>query len=416
MGGFKLRYFYIFMLLFLVVEQGWAKTSKTKDENILDVAIMVHGPARSEFFRIFKTFTKKSKIEIHHRAYDDSAYKEMINKWLLNGENSPDVIYWQSGARLHSYIPYGHVKDITALWQQQNFDRYFSQTQDLVQLENKYYAVPFSYYPWGLYYVQKFSDENGGVAKTWDQLLSQCRSLRKMDRYFSAIPLKEHWPVAAWFDYLNLRINGLKFHHELLKGSISFTDARVRSVFEHWAQLQKAECFMPKTKKSNWRDILPYLYRKKIAYVLMGNFVMGYFPDSIREDINFVSFPKIKEIPRYEEAPTDVFLISNKTKKEKQALEFLKFIANAETQSLLASGLKQFPVNKESQLISSSEFDERALKHLSTSAGMSQYFDRDTSQFFAPEALKILAKFAVDANMDNAMQRLEALRLKIFKK
>ena len=48
-----------------------------------------------------------------------------------------------------------------------------------------------------------------------------------------------------------------------LKGSISFTDARVRSVFEHWAQLQKAECFMPKTKKQ-LENIFPYLYRKKL--------------------------------------------------------------------------------------------------------------------------------------------------------
>ena len=63
-------------------------------------------------------------------------------------------------------------------------DRYFSQTQDLVQLENKYYAVPFSYYPWGLYYVQKFSDENGAWQKPGINFCPQCRSLRKWTAIF----------------------------------------------------------------------------------------------------------------------------------------------------------------------------------------------------------------------------------------
>ena len=68
-GGFKLRYFYIFMLLFWFVEQGWAKTSKTKDENILDVAIMVHGPARSEFFRILKRSQKNQNRDSSSRLW-----------------------------------------------------------------------------------------------------------------------------------------------------------------------------------------------------------------------------------------------------------------------------------------------------------------------------------------------------------
>ena len=127
----------------------------------------------------------------------------MINKWLLNGENSPDVIYWQSGARLIHIFPMGMSKDITALWQQQNFDRYFRKLRTLCNSKTSTMRFHFLTIH-GAFIMCKSFLMKMGRGKTWDQLLSQCRSLKKMDRYFSAIPLKEHWPVAAWFDYLNL--------------------------------------------------------------------------------------------------------------------------------------------------------------------------------------------------------------------
>ena len=46
-------------------------------------------------------------------------------------------------------------------------------------------------------------------------------------------------------------------------------------------------------------------------------------------DIGFMPFPKISDIPTYENAPTDVFFIPKNTKKIKEATEFLKFIARA---------------------------------------------------------------------------------------
>ena len=48
------------------------------------------------------------------------------------------------------------------------------------------------------------------------------------------------WVASAWFDYLNIRINGAPFHRQLLAGEGRFDDPKVKAVF------------------TKWREVLPY--------------------------------------------------------------------------------------------------------------------------------------------------------------
>lgn len=75
------------------------------------------------------------------------------------------------------------------------------------------------------------------------------------------IGTEEDWPVAGWFDYINLRTNGLEFHQDLLQGKISYQDSRVRHVFEKMGDLVKKGYFISGHEAITWKESLPYLYR-----------------------------------------------------------------------------------------------------------------------------------------------------------
>ena len=49
--------------------------------------------------------------------------------------------------------------------------------------------------------------------------------------------------MGFWFTHINQRLNGPDFHEQLMRGEVSYTDPRVRSVFDHYAQLFEAQLF-----------------------------------------------------------------------------------------------------------------------------------------------------------------------------
>ena len=80
--------------------------------------------------------------------------------------------------------------------------------------------------------------------QTWEEFLLICEKLKSQGITPIVLGSKDDWPVAGWFDYLNLRLNGLDFHQQLTRGEVSYLDVRVRNVFSHLGQLVDANYFL----------------------------------------------------------------------------------------------------------------------------------------------------------------------------
>ena len=90
--------------------------------------------------------------------------------------------------------------------------------------------VPTNYYWWGFFY-RKSTFAKWGVQepKTWNDFLALCETLKSKGIPPIGIGLGDTpWMASAWFDYLDLRINGAPFHRELLAGKHRFDDPRSR--------------------------------------------------------------------------------------------------------------------------------------------------------------------------------------------
>lgn len=376
----------------------------------LSLAIM-HGnkQQRDNFAAVLRNFHAQSGISVQLRAYTDGDYKARFPGWLT-GDHSPDLLYWQGGERLISYVKAGALQPLGKLWRDQNWTASFGQPmQNAVSWQGQPYALPYSYYHWGIFYSRSALQRAGVSPPTdWPQLLQSCHQLRRHGITPLVLGTKEHWPALAWFDYLNLRLNGLEFHQQLTQGQIDYRDPRVKEVFSHWRQLIQARCFNDNVSTLDWNDGISYLSYGKGAMTLMGSFAI---PAQRSEDIRTMPFPTLKStMPRYEDAPLDLFVLpARPNPRLDEVRQLLVYLGRSEVQLLLNRNLGTFTPHRDgSQELS--PLQKASKDVLSGAAGVTQYFDREVPPAFDRAATPVIARFADQPDIEATVDRLEALR------
>lgn len=380
----------------------------------LKVGILYSTKGHRGFYRNLATEFEKQhpNIKVLFTGRLDAEYKKIVPLWL-EGKDDIDIIHWQAGERLFHFARQGLLHPIDKVWKEQSFDLFFPKTvADLVSLNRHKYALPFSYYIWGMFYnMEVLKQLNISPPTTWSSLLNMC--VLAHSQGFTPIMLasKDPWVPLAWFDYLNLRLNGLAFHQLLMAGKVSFLDERVKRVFEHWLTLIEKNCFNSDFQELTWRGLFPPIYRKLAVSTLMASFIDKDFPLHLSGDIRFQSFPIIdKSLPLYEDTPVDVFTVLNRSRHKSAAEKLIAYLGNPQIQSLISSKTGQSAPH---QLASPSTgiFSKHNTKILKASAGLAQFFDRDMKQSMVKESLKIINEFIIKPDVNKTLIELENLRI-----
>ena len=379
----------------------------------LKVGVLVaSGTQRTLYESVIKGFQQANPdIQIELVAKNDKEYKSSLNQWIKD-EEGPDVLGWQGGERLYQYVRPGHIEALDDLWAENAFESKFSQgAKGAVTLNGSYYAMPMSYYQWGIYYRKSiFKKLNVSEPETWDEFLRICALMRQQDIVPITIGTKYHWPAAAWFDYLDLRLNGLNYHQRLLKGEIPFTDQGVVNIFNEWKNLLDKGYFVRQHNNWKWSEAMPFIYHKLAGMTLIGNFFAAELPEILKEDFGFFRFPEMSDKhPMYEEAPLDLFMIPKYSTNKNSAKKFLLYLSNKDFLASYNETLGMISPNVNSQA-SSNYFIRSGSETLNSAAGLSQFFDRDTSSGMANAATKIFSAFIDNRNIGKAIRELEAAR------
>ena len=220
-------------------------------------------------------------VDVQFNIYDSESYKKSIRNWLTG--SPPDVVYWYAGYRMRQFVTPGLLEDVSDLYTSDLKASIHRSALDLVSVGEKQYGVPYTYYQVGLYFRRDVLAA-AGVAEPpsdWSGLVSACERLKARGIEPFAIGTRDLWPAAAWFDYLDLRLNGLAFHMDLMRGAVPYTDPRVRNIFERWRELLDRKCFSEAHASSSWQEIQGLLYSGKAAMMLIGNFIVANFPDDV---------------------------------------------------------------------------------------------------------------------------------------
>jgi len=365
---------------------------------------------------LIEKFKKENPdIDVKLNVFDKESYKTSIRNWLA-GE-SPDVVYWYAGERMKFFVDRKLFEDVSDVWTANKAAEAMPSTVGSVTVDGKQYGVPYTYYNWGLYY-RKDLFEKAGIQqppKTWAEFLDACAKLKASGVAPIVIGSKALWPTAGWFDYLNLRVNGMDYHMKLMAGQVPYNDAGVKAVFDKWAELIRPGYFIENHASYTWQESQPLFYQGKGAMYLIGNFITPEFPADVRDKMDFFQFPKIGDQPMFEDAPTDTVHIPTRAKNKVDAKKFLAFYMRADVQTELNAVLRQIPTNKDAKP-SDDRFLQAGYKMLSTAAGTAQFYDRDTDPSLAQEGMKAFQEFMIIPDRgDEILTRLEARRKQVFK-
>lgn len=355
------------------------------------------------------------EIDVKFNLYDHESFKVALRNFLVS--DAPDLITWNAGNRMKVFVDLGLLEDVSDVWTDENLFEKMPAVVGASSVDGKQYGVPYAYYAWGIYYRKDLFEKAGITAtpNTWEEFKAVGEKLKAADITPVTIGTKNLWPTAGWFDFLNLRVNGIDFHADLMAGKIKYTDDRVKEVFKVWAELAENDFFIENHPAYSFQEALPFMNQGNAAMYLLAPFIVSMFPEDVRKQVEWFPFPVINEnMPIYEDAPTDSFHIPVNAKNKDDARLFLKFAAKAETQTKTAGTLDMLPPNINAS-VKDDRFAQGGFEQLSKASGIMQFYDRDTDPALAKVGMQGFQEFMQNPDrIDEILARIEAERERIY--
>lgn len=360
------------------------------------------------------------EIDIQMTNFDHEAYKNAIRNFLT--ADPPDLANWYAANRMRPFVEAGLFADISDVWANNGLNESLASSVLSSTIDGKQYAIPYTYYQWGIYYNRDAYkaagvDVPGAEGVSWDQFLANCEKFKAAGIDCVTTGSSALWPVAGIFDYVSMRTNGYQFHSDLAAGKISWTSPEVAAVFDNLAKLQPY--VTANHAAIDWQDAAALLVQGKAANYVMGNFAVGVFKEGgmTNDNLGFMVFPEITAgVARAEEAPTDTIHLTSGAKNPEDAKKFLAYMASAEAQSKWNAAVGQLPTNKNATVDAADPFLTAGFQSLSTATGgIAQFWDRDADAEYAKVGMEGFQQFLVQPDQRDAiLERLEQARTRLY--
>ncbi|MFI6318387.1 ABC transporter substrate-binding protein [Nonomuraea sp. NPDC050556] len=363
---------------------------------------------------VTKAFTSQ---DIKINTVDHNTFQENINRYLRGTPD--DVFTWFAGYRMQFFASQGLAADISDIWTEIGGDYTPAFKSASTGADGKQYFVPFTYYPWAVFYRKSlWQEKRYQPPKTLDEFTALAKKMKADGLIPIAFADKDGWPAMGTFDILNMRTNGYDFHISLMAGKESWTDPKVKQVFDTWRGLM--EYHQPAALGRTWQEAGQSLAQKKTGMYLLGMFVAQQFPEADRDDIDFFTFPEIN--PQFGtdsiDAPIDGYMISSKAKNLAGAKELLKHFAQASSQNI-ATKLDPGTLAASSTADTSgySALQKRGAELVSQATHIAQFLDRDTRPDFASTVMipSLQSFVGKPDEIDSLLKSIEQQKVNIFK-
>jgi multiple sugar transport system substrate-binding protein len=338
---------------------------------------------KQAYVDVFAKAKAATGLDIRVNTVDHNTFQQQINSYL---QGTPqDVFFWFAGNRMQFFAQKGLATPISDVWEKigPNFTEPLKAAS--TGTDGQQYFVPFYYYPWAVFYRKSVFEQHGyQPAKTWDEYVALLKQQQKDGLTPLAMADDGGWPVMGTFDYINMRTNGYQFHIDLMNGKESWTDARVKTTFDHWAEILPYHDLQGGLARK-WEEAAATLVRKKSAMFLLGMFVGQQFKGADKDDLDFFAFPEIN--PQFGqdsvEAPIDGFMLSRKLKNEDGSKKLLEYLAGTEAvQTYLKSDPNNIAANTKADTSGYDTLQKKAVELIGSAQHISQFLDRDSRPDF----------------------------------
>jgi multiple sugar transport system substrate-binding protein len=330
-----------------------------------------------------KLFTKTTGIAVKTNTFAHGPFQEHINNYLQG--RPADVFTWFAGFRMQFFAAKGLATPIDDVWKTLTPQMPPAFKAASTGADGHQYFVPNKNYPWAVFYRKALWKEKGYTApKTWDQFIALAKKMQADGLTPIAFTDKDGWPPMGTFDIINMRINGYKFHVDLMAGKQAWDGPQVKAVFKKWTEL--FPYYSEGALGLSWQDGAAQLENKQAGMFFLGGFLTGAMKPENAKDIDFFPFPSIN--PKWGQdsidAPIDGYMISRKPKNLDGAKKLVEFLGTAPAiDAYLKINSGNLGSNKHTNTSAYSPLQKKEAKLIAATKNIAQYMDRDTRPDFA---------------------------------
>ncbi|WP_225825721.1 ABC transporter substrate-binding protein [Streptomyces naphthomycinicus] len=372
---------------------------------------------KAAFESVYAAFKKQSGLTVDVNTKDHNTFQEQINSYL---QGTPDDVFnWFAGYRMQFFAAKKLATPIDDVWAKIG-DNFPEAMKKLSKGEDgKYYFLPMTTYPWAVFYRRSVFQQHGyKIPATWDDFVALLKQMKKDGLVPLAFGDKDAWPAMGTFDQINFRLNGYDFHVELMAGKASWTDPKVKDVFDHWAEIlpYHQDGFMGRT----WQDAAQTLVAKKAGMYLLGSFVAQQFTDKADlDDLDFFPFPEINSAYGQDtvEAPTDGFMVSKSPKNHAGVVKLLEYLGSPAAEELyLKTDPSVVAASSKAGTSAYSALQKKAFEMIGGAKSLTQFMDRDSRPDFTSTVMQPgLQKFLQNPKgVDGLLSSVERQKKTIF--
>ncbi len=334
-------------------------------------------------------FTKKYGNKVMAQQVNSDDFQ---NNFVQILQGSPDDAFgWMAGWRTNARADAGLLADVSAQIKALGKSLPASAVQAATNpKDKKQYIIPTTYYPWGLHYRKSMVKDIGmnpeNIA-TWDDFIKMLTLTQKKGLVAYAMGDKQGWEAMGTFDILNARINGYKYHIDLLNGRAKWTDPKTKEVFKYFAQLVP---FMNTNFMDiDWDGCRDLLLQKQCGAMMMGSWFANDFKAKSQadyDDLWVVPFPEINPAHGIDtiDAPLDGVSVAKNGKNVEGGKLLAEFWGSKEgIRAAIKGGDTSIYVSKDFDTSGYDSFGKQKLAVLGAAKNIMFFADRDSRGDFA---------------------------------
>ncbi len=341
-----------------------------------------------------------TRYELKAVSLDHEAFKSSIQDTLKSG-HPPDLYSYWAGARTASIV--ADLEPIDDIWQQAKLDERFapSLVRAASEYQGKKYLLPLTQHSVVFFYnKQVFAAHQLQPPATWAEFLAVCATLKAKGVTPIALGAKDRWPAQFWFDMLLLRTAPYEFRAQLMDGSASYDDPKVKAVFGHWAGLIGKGFFNPDANALSWdQGANELVFQGKAAMTLMGTWNIGYFTNEAHkwvpgQDFDFFPFPVMDaKLPQVALGPIDGLVVPKKATNIEGAKQVMAYLAGVEPQQTFSRGSGALAPNRQVPPDFYSDIQRRVQAEVNRSPVFAFNYDLATPPAVAELGLNAFSEF-----------------------
>jgi ABC-type glycerol-3-phosphate transport system substrate-binding protein len=268
------------------------------------------------------------EVSIYRGRYwaSSSAYLNWLRQYPFTAVMSIPADYSTRQA-----IEEGLLLDLTGILARTDLDKAYPEDfQAMLAREGRVYFLPVFYSWFAIHYnTEVFDRYDLAPPETWEEFLVVCDKLSENGVAPIVYAGDDRQMASVWFDYLDMRLNGPEFHAALTDGEESYTDERVRAVFDTWQFLVESGYILQNSWDLQAEASMDMVTSGKAGMVLAPGYQQ-------HEGLAFFRFPTMKpSIPVGEVTPTIGYVVLGNSPEIEEAIELLSYLGSAETQVYL---------------------------------------------------------------------------------